>query len=226
MRTPAEAQRRLETANPVISASTKPAAAWSSAVLLERIDRRSGDMQTQDKTIIEKAPKERTRRRNVAVVIGAAVIAAAVGVSVLLTAGGGGDDVAGPQETVEAFYAAFNAGDIPAATMEFFTEESEIVNHPMDTPATRGGPLVGLTAIEETLQRQRNNFLGPEAITARNIEESDETATWDTEFVNEARHLCAEGHSAVVKGGKILIWTHAPLHTCAAVPGPLSRLSP
>ncbi len=40
---------------------------------------------------VEKSPKERTRRRNIALALGAAVIVAAIGVSALLVAGEGSD---------------------------------------------------------------------------------------------------------------------------------------
>ena len=96
MRTAAEAQRRLEAANPVISASTKPAAAWSSAVLLERIDRRSGDMPTQDKPIIEKSEPSRLvgRRRLGPALVGALFVIIAIFVAVVLLSGDDEPDVA------------------------------------------------------------------------------------------------------------------------------------
>ena len=106
MRTAAEAQRRLEAANPVISASTKPAAAWSSAVLLERIDRRSGDMPTQDKPIIEKSEPSRLvgRRRLGPALVGALSVIIAIFVAVALLSGDDEPDVANqPTEVLITF---------------------------------------------------------------------------------------------------------------------------
>ncbi len=201
MRTPAEAQRRLETANPVISASTKPAAAWSSAVLLERIDRRSGDMQTQDKPIIEKSPKEGTGRRNIALALGAAVIVAVVGVSVLLVADDG-SDVVGPAGVIEDYTAALNAGDIDAV-MALFSEESVLSGHPFGI----GFESTGLSAIRALQVEHMGITTREDALTISNVEVTGNTVTWDYVLTSDdGAQFCIQGHSAVVEDGKILTW--------------------
>ncbi len=201
MRTPAEAQRRLETANPVISASTKPAAAWSSAVLLERIDRRSGDMQTQDKPIIEKSPKEGTGRRNIALALGAAVIVAVVGVGALLVADDG-SDVVGPAGVIEDYTAAFNAGDIDAV-MALFSEESVLSGHPFGI----GFESTGLSAIRALQVEGMGITTREDALTISNVEVTGNTVTWDDVLTSDGgAQFCIQGHSAVVEDGKILTW--------------------
>lgn len=124
MSKPVDAQRRLEAANPVVSASAKPATAWSSAALLEHIDRRSGDMQTKETpTRIEYEPATKKTRKPgwvVPVLAGAtAVIAAIVVAAVFLTGGeesksqyadaaAGGD----PQAVAGLFADSFRIGDV------------------------------------------------------------------------------------------------------------------
>lgn len=199
-------------ANPMVEGSSGPGGFLSQAALLEQIDERSGDMQTQEKPITEKSPKEPHRRRNIALALGAAVVVAAVGASIWLV-GDGTSDAASRQATVEGYYAASNSHDI-AAVMEFFSEESEIVGHPADRPATRGTDLRGLAAIRSTLELQFEAIALPFMIS--NVEVSGNTVTWDSEHdaVSLGVRVCANGHSAIVEGGKILFWTHAALHSC------------
>jgi len=70
---------------------------------------------------VEKSPKERTRRRNIALALGAAVIIAAVGVSALLVTDDG-SDVASPEAVVQEFIDLQNSGQIDAS-LELVTAE-------------------------------------------------------------------------------------------------------
>jgi len=122
--TPADAQRRLEAANPMVSASAKPTDAWSSAALLEHIDRKSGDMQTKEtSTRIEYEPAtkktQRPRWLPPALAGATAVIAALVLAAVFMTGGdesrsqyaeaaAGGD----PQAVAGLFSDSFRVGDV------------------------------------------------------------------------------------------------------------------
>lgn len=121
MSTPADAQRRLEAANPVVSASAKPTTAWSSAALLEHIDRRSGDMQTKETpTRVEYEPATKKTQRPrwlIPALAGAtAVIAAIVVASVLLI---GGDES-------KSLYAEAAAGGDPQAVAGLFADSFRI----------------------------------------------------------------------------------------------------
>ena len=121
------------------------------------------------------------------------------------------------QEIVDAFAAwalAWNAHDLDAI-MEFFSEESEIVNHPADS-VTRGTDLRGLALIRSTLELQLGRLVPVKPFMISNVEVSRNTVTWDSEWESDALGalLCAEGHSATVEVGKILFWTHAVWHSC------------
>jgi hypothetical protein len=53
------------------------------------------------------------------------------------------------------------------------------------------------------------------AYTISNIEVTGSTVTWDHVWTRLGREVfCAEGHTAVVEGGKILSWTWAKPHGC------------
>ena len=119
----------------------------------------------------------------------------------------------GAQATIAGFYAAFNAG-APEAVMAFFTEESEITNHPFDT-VNRGGPLTGLTAIDGVLEEEYGFWEVVTPYTVGNIEVAGDTATWDTVAgPGTDAPVCTEGHQAVVRGGQIITWTFGSQKLC------------
>ncbi len=179
-------------------------------------------METQEKPIrvapIPKMPNK--KRRLVAVLAGATVVVlVAVGVSSLLF-GNESDvadsDVAGPQATVEGYFAAFNSQDIEAV-LGFFTEASRIDDHPKDKPVFRGFgvPLRGLTEIRRTLQREMDLTATVDGYVISNVEVSGNSVTWDHAWTaNDGGRTCAEGHSATVEDGKILLWEYPVPHSC------------
>ncbi len=175
-------------------------------------------METQEKPIrvapIPKMPNK--KRRMVAVLVGAAVVVlVAVGVSSLLFGSENEPDVAGPQATVEGYFAAFNSHDI-GAVLEFFTEASRIDDHPKDKPVFRGNrPLIGVTEIRRTLEREMNLAATVDAYAISNVEVSGNTVTWDQALTeSDGGRTCAEGHSAIVEDGKILLWEYPVPHSC------------
>ena len=158
--------------------------------------------------------REPNRRSRLLVGVATAMLALIVGLGTWAIVGGGGE-AASPQAVVEGYYEALNAGDV-AAIMEFFSEESEIVNHPLDLPVTRGGPLRGLAAIQEIAESDSEFSADQvEPFKFSNVEVSGNTVTWDFRIVieNQATN-CSDGHSAIVENGKILLWTFAPQHPC------------
>jgi hypothetical protein len=105
----------------MVSASAKPTNAWSSAALLEHIDRKSGDMQTKETpTRIEYEPATRKTQRPrwlvPALAGGTAVIAALVLASVFLTGG----------EESNSQYAEAAAGGDPQAIAGLFSDSFRI----------------------------------------------------------------------------------------------------
>jgi len=158
-------------------------------------------MQTQDKPIIEKSPKEGTGRRNIALALGAAVIVAVVGVGALLVADDG-SDVVGPAGVIEDYTAAFNAGDIDAV-MALFSEESVLSGHPFGI----GFESTGLSAIRALQVEGMGITTREDALTISNVEVTGNTVTWDQVFTSDGgAQFCIQGHSAVVEDGKILTW--------------------
>ena len=158
-------------------------------------------MQTQDKPIIEKSPKEGTGRRNIVLALGAAVIVAVVGVSALLVADDG-SDVVGPAGVIEDYTAAFNAGDIDAV-MALFSEESVLSGHPFGI----GFESTGLSAIRALQVEHMGTTTREDALTISNVEVTGNTVTWDDVLTSDdGAQFCIQGHSAVVEDGKILTW--------------------
>ncbi len=189
----------------------------ASTDLLDTTVERRRVMETQEKPIrvapIPKMPNK--KRRLVAVLAGAAVVVlVAVGMSSLLF--GDESDVAGPQATVEGYFAAFNSQDIEAV-LEFFTEASRIDFHPKDKPVFRGfgEPLRGLTEIRRTLQREMDLTAPVDGYVISNVEVSGNSVTWDHAWTeNDGGRTCAEGHSATIEDGKILFWEYPVPHSC------------
>ena len=149
--------------------------------------------------------KQRDRRRNVMVALGAFAVAV-VAVAVVATVNTG-DDIApagtsdDPAAVIELYTAAYNSGDINAV-MAVFTEDSVVYRFPGTPEAS------GMTAIRRLSTDDLAQAASTDAYSFSNIEVDGDTVTWDHLWVDkEGRNWCMEGHSAVIKDGKILTWT-------------------
>lgn len=189
-----------------------------SPLALAQLEQRSPTMATDTQSTTErtriKEVRDKNRRSRLLVAATTAALALIVGLGTwAILGGGGGGEAANPRAAVEGYYEASNSHDLNAI-MEFFSEESKIVGHPADSP-TRGTPLRGLATIRSVLEVQLGFAVPVNPFTISNVEVSGDTVTWDSRFSNKnGNRFCAEGHSAIVGGGKILFWTHAALQSC------------
>lgn len=109
-------------ANPVATGWSGPGGFLSETALLERIDERSGDMQTQERPEVEMTPAGNSRRRRlIATAIAAVIAVVAIGTVALIVNRGDGDQVAASPDaarinaaiaTTERFLGAINSGDV------------------------------------------------------------------------------------------------------------------
>ena len=108
-----------------------------------------------------------------------------------------------PAETIDAYVAAYNVGDIDAV-MDFFVEESVVTGHPAS--ASPSSEAVGLVAI-----RDLNSEVG-EGVTYTILitDVTGDTVTWDhiwSGYENgEPFRTCQNGHTAITANGKIMSW--------------------
>jgi hypothetical protein len=122
------------------------------------------------------------------------------GIFLLLAAACGGDD-AGPASTLNAYIAAYNSGDIDEV-LTVFSEESEIIDHPFN------GLVSGLDEIRRVHVEEFEFSAGENAYTVSNVQVSDNTVTWDHQWVNAGGvSYCIEGNTAVIEEGTIFTWT-------------------
>lgn len=208
--------QQLRALNPISDEETIDLPDTSSTAFLDALQTRRGTMSVTTKRQVETKLKERARRRRVAVALSAVVIVAAAGAGIWLAGGEEATPDAGGQVTIERYFEAFNSHDLEAM-MGFFTDASQIVNHPHDKPVQReGDELRGVAAIRQTLEREMEFFAATlDAYTISNVEVSGNTVTWDHVWISaEGDRFCAEGDSATVEDGKILFWSVAVRHSC------------
>ena len=108
-----------------------------------------------------------------------------------------GDD---PASVIQAYTAAYNAGDIEAV-MTFFSEDSVVTGHPFAAESA------GLTAIRLVQVADISAAAAENAYTISNMEVTGDTVTWDHVWTNGfGTQFCVQGHRAVIQDGKILTW--------------------
>jgi len=106
-----------------------------------------------------------------------------------------------PSETIEAYMAAYNAGDIDSV-MAFFTEESLVIGHPFAAEAS------GISDVKDLQVQDLITASTTGAYEISIVEVTNDTVTWDLAWTNEAgEEFCVQGNTAVVKDGTILSWT-------------------
>ncbi len=113
--------------------------------------------------------------------------------------------LASPAAVIQAYIAAYNAGDIDGV-MALFTEESEVTGQFFYDASS-----VGLEEIRGVLLFDMYYSAEVDAYEIFNIEVSDNIVMWDHVWTaSNGVDFCAEGHSAVIEDGKILAWTWPP----------------
>lgn len=114
MTTSQEALRRLEAADPVPSPRAIPGAAWSSVVLLDHIDQRSGDTKTRPVTehLRPTPPLGRGRGPLIAITIAVVVLAIGAATAIVTLSGDGGNDVIRPSPTTTEAIQSLQPGPI------------------------------------------------------------------------------------------------------------------
>ena len=127
-----ELLEELRLADPAPVNAKRPEAAWSSAVVLQIIQQRSGTMQTQNTPTSEKsesgpkAPRQTFRRWLIPAVAGATAVIVAI-VTAVAIVGNSDEDVIAPtpEAVVLSSYEAWNEGDFDA-WFEAFTDDALI----------------------------------------------------------------------------------------------------
>jgi hypothetical protein len=126
------------------------------------------------------------------------------------------DTAGSPTQTVAAYLAAYNAGDIDGV-MSLFTDESVISNLPAPGRAGLGAnpAVAGLEAIRDFHMTDRAKAAGADAYVFSNVDAVGSAVTWDHLWTsNEGLRGCGEGHEAIVEDGKIVSWTFATVSFC------------
>ena len=151
--------------------------------------------------------KQRVRQRKFMVALGAFAVAVVVVGAAALLASGDGDGLSAatasddPAEVIKQYIAAYNSGDIDAM-MAAYTEDSVLYGY-SDT-----SEVAGLTALRAMWTGDLAEAASTDAWSISNVEVDGDTVTWDQVWVDNAgENHCMEGQSAVIKDGKILIWT-------------------
>ena len=132
--------------------------------------------------------------------LGTAAVVAVV--AIVLATDSNGSNVAGddPASVIQAYTAAYNAGDIDAV-MALFSEESVVTGHPFAAESA------GLTAIRVVQVADIAAAAAENAYTISNVEVTGDTVTWDHVWTrNNTQQFCVQGHRAVIQDGKILSW--------------------
>jgi len=145
-----------------------------------------------------------------------AVVVIAVVAIASLTSSDEPDTAGSPSQTVAAYLAAYNAGDIDEV-MALFTDQSVIANLPALGRAGLGeNPvLTGLKAIRDFHVTDRAHAAGADPYVFSNVDAVGNAVTWDhTWMSNEGLRGCGEGHEAIVEDGKIVSWTFATVSFC------------
>lgn len=114
MTTSQEALRRLAAADPIPSPKAMPSAAWSSVVLLDRIDERSGGTEAGPPTehLRPTPPIRRERGPLIAITIAVVVLAIGAAAVILTLSGDRGNDVISPSPTTTDAVQALQPGPI------------------------------------------------------------------------------------------------------------------
>jgi hypothetical protein len=126
------------------------------------------------------------------------------------------DTAGSPTQTVAAYVAAYNAGDIDGV-MALFTDQSVISNRPLPGRAGLGEnpALMGLEAIRDFHVTDRAKAAGANAYVFSNVDAVGNAVTWDHMWTsNEGLRGCGEGHEAIIENGKIVSWTFATVSFC------------
>jgi len=188
-------------ANPIPNTNVFDPIDVDAAKYLATLEQRSSEM-TQVETD-KKIQREKTPVRSLWLVTAALIILAGVALAWLnsgqtTTVAGQPNDHAA---TIEAYTAAYNAGDIDEV-MAFFSEEFVMTDHPFNESVT------GLVEMRGVMLRDIASATPENAYTISNVEVSGNTVTWDGLWVNkQGQEYCQFGQSAVVEDGTILLWT-------------------
>ena len=111
-------------------------------------------------------------------------------------------------DTMSAYVAAYNSGDIDEI-MVFFSEESIITGHPYPVEGK------GLDGIRELHIADRQAAAADEPYMISNVEVVGDTVTWDQTWLSSSgQEYCHEGQAAVVIEGIILTWDWSSGSNC------------
>ncbi|MGI9586487.1 MAG: hypothetical protein ACR2N7_12945 [Acidimicrobiia bacterium] len=125
-----------------------------------------------------------------------------ISVAVALSACAGGDD--DPGAVVESYIEAYNNGDFDAV-MAHFVVESTITGHPTDFD-----PVATDIYSIRSLHKQDLGFRQKYVVS--NLSAEGDTVTWNSVWGDDG---CVQGHSAVVKDGKMLSWIWGEFVDCS-----------
>ena len=129
--------------------------------------------------------------------------------AVLVLAGCSDDDsgdAAGsdPAAVLDAYVAAYNRGDVDAV-MAFYSDASVVLGFPFADEQR------GLESIRSVMIQDIAAAAASDALTISNVAVSGNEVTWDQVWVDDGgEEFCVEGQTAVIEGGKILLFTWPP----------------
>jgi len=113
-----------------------------------------------------------------------------------------------PNDVIEDYVSAYNAGDIDEV-MSFFDEDSVIIGHPF---AARSE---GVEQIRGVMVADLSEAADTNAYTISNLEATGNTVTWDHRWTNRrGAEFCGTGHSTRIDNGKIDTWTWPSWFDC------------
>lgn len=130
-------------------------------------------------------------------------LAFAISFSAVAASACSGADV-GPEQVIRSYADAYNANDVDGLT-ELFAEDALMTGHPFGAHADGIDTILNVHAADRAIAAVETPY------EISNIEVTGNTVSWDHVWTNrDGSDYCAEGHSAVVEGGKIVLWEFAP----------------
>lgn len=116
------------------------------------------------------------------------------------------------EQTIEAYFEAYNAKDIDGV-MALFGEMSILRGHPYSGLASGAGgdSYSGLAEIRVVQEQDMENSADVDAYTIHNVDVEGNIVRWDHVYENHLGQLwCGTGHVAEVVDGIIVEWRFAP----------------
>lgn len=190
--------------------------AWAS--IRQRIERSA--VPDPEVIMLKDDGSPRSRQQKTWGALAVAAAAAAVVLVVIFTWPSGDEEIGTAASTtppqiavIQGYLEASNDRDFDGV-MEFFSEESTIINHPFGTAG-------GIEEIGALHRMDMSASHRSEPSTFDGLQLVDGVVTWDHRWVNNRNEAyCGSGHQAAVEDGKIIRWEFPPRDLCEGEPRP------